>query len=89
MDSLDALVVVFGEAGGGDGICGRDVSLRFCERGELELTLEVEGVLHLASGVLLRHEKAVEVPEARLDEPVRRHLSESGPSKRQLECRSG
>lgn len=41
------------------------------------LTGNVEGVLQLTRGVLLRNEHGVEVPERRLDEVVRRHLGET------------
>lgn len=40
-------------------------------------TLNVEGVLHLSSRMLLRNEHGIEVPEGRLDELIRRHLGET------------
>lgn len=42
-----------------------------------QLTLDVEGVLHLAGRVLLGNEHGVEVPEGRLDEVVGGHLGEA------------
>jgi hypothetical protein len=43
----------------------------------IKRTFHVEGILHLSSRVLLRHEHGVEVPESRLDELVGWHLGET------------
>jgi hypothetical protein len=40
-------------------------------------TFDVEGILHLASRMLLRHEHGVEIPESRLDKLVGWHFGES------------
>ena len=41
-------------------------------------TFDVEGILHLSSRMLLRHEHGVEVPESGLDKLVSGHFGESG-----------
>lgn len=52
------------------------MSLRICVI-HGKLTLDVKGILHFSSGMLLRYKHGVEIPECTLDESVGRHLGES------------
>jgi hypothetical protein len=53
-----------------------DISAVQTRRDEEIITFDVEGVLHFAGRMLLRHKHGVKVPEGRFNETVGGHLGE-------------